>query len=115
MNKLIQFCQLAGLHPLVVFGMVAVDFMLFGPESASLGITWPISIAVATALTIPCILIQKYKMREPWGLAIGKGGLVGILTAIPTPLPSIVTLFGGALGTVALLTDGRSSSVDEKN
>jgi len=115
MNKFIQFCQLAGLHPLVGFGMVVVDLMLFGPESASLFITWPISIAVATALTIPCLLIQKYGMREQWRLAIGKGALVGILTAIPTPLPSIITLIGGTLGTVALLADSRSSSVDEKN
>lgn len=115
MNKVIQFCQLAGLHPLVGFGMFAVDWMLFGPESASLGITWPISIAVATALTIPCVLIQKYGMREQWGLAIGKGALVGILTAILTPLPSIITFIGGAFGTVALLADSRSSFVDEKN
>jgi len=115
MNKFIQFCQLAGLHPLVGIVMLAVDWMLFGPESASLGATWPISIAVATALTIPCVLIQKYGMREQWGLAIGKGALVGILTAIPTPLPSIMTFIGGTLGTVVLLADSRSSSVDEKN
>ncbi len=109
MNKFFQFCQMAGLHPLVGFGMFAVDIMLFGPESFSLGVSWSISIAVAIALTIPCVLIQKYGMREQWGLAIGKGALVGILTAIPTPLPSIITFVGGALGTVALLTDRKSS------
>lgn len=112
MNKFIQFCQLAGLHPFVGFGMFAVDWMLFGSETASLGITWPISIAVATALTIACVLYQKYATRDQWGLAIAKGLMVGILTAIPTPLPSIITLSGGVLGTVALLTDGRRSSVD---
>ncbi len=115
MNKIIQFCQLTGLHPLVGFGMLAVDWMLFGPESASLGISWPISIVVATALTIPCALIQKFGMREQWGLAIGKGALVGILTAIPTPLPAVITFIGGTLGTVALIGDSNSSSVDEKN
>ena len=115
MNKFIQFCQIFGLHPLVVLVMVSVDWMLFGPESASLGITWPISIAVAIALTIPCVLIQKYQMREQWGLAIGKGVLVGILTAIPTALPSILTFFGGTLGTVALIADSRNSSLDEKS
>jgi len=115
MNKIIQFCQLAGLHPFVGVGMFAVDVMLFGPEGASLGITWPISIAVAAVLTIPCVLMQKYGMREQWGLAIGKGLMVGILTAIPTPLPSIITLIGSGLGTAALLADGRRSSVDEKN
>ena len=115
MNKFIQFCQSTGLHPFVGFGMFAVDWMLFGPESASLGITWSISIAVAAALTIPCVLIQKFGMRETWGLSIGKGALVGLLTAIPTPLPSVITFVGGALGTVALIADSRSSPLDEKN
>lgn len=115
MNKFIQFCQLVGLHPLVVFGMFAVDVMLFGSESVSLGITWPISIAIATVLTIPCVLLQKWGMREQWGLAIGKGLMVGILTAIPTSLPSIITIIGAGFGTVALLADGKRSSEDEKN
>jgi len=112
MNKFVQFSQMVGLHPLVAFVMFASDWMLFGPESVTLGITWPISIVVAAVLTVGCVLIQKYGMREQWGLAIGKGILVGILTAIPTPLPSVITVIGGGLGTVALL-DSRSSSVDE--
>ena len=115
MNKVIQFCQLVGLHPIVGFGMFAVDTMLFGAESVSLGISWPISIAIAAGLTIGCVLIQKYQMREHWGLAIGKGIIVGILTAIPTSIPSIITVTGGVVGTVALLADGRSSSANEKN
>ncbi len=106
---------MVGLHPFVGFGMFAVDAMLFGSESVSLGITWPISIAVAAVFTIGCVLVQKNQMREQWGLAIGKGIIVGILTAIPTPLPSIITVVGGGLGTVALLADGRSSSLDEKD
>ncbi len=52
MDKFVEFCQKFGLHPLVGFGMVAVDTMLFGAESATLGISWPISIAVAVVLGI---------------------------------------------------------------
>lgn len=114
MNQIIEFCQMVGLHPFVGFGMVAVDVMLFGSESISLGVTWPISIAIAAILTIGCVLIQKYGMREQWGLALGKGILVGILTAIPTPIPSIFTLAGGVVGTVALIADGRRSSKGEE-
>jgi hypothetical protein len=106
---------MVGLHPFVGFGMFAVDVMLFSAESASLGITWPISIAIAAVLTIGCVLIQKYGMGERWGLALGKGIIVGILTAIPTPIPSIINIFGGVFGTVALLADGKKSSVEEKN
>jgi len=115
MNKFIQFCQLFGFHPLVAFGMLAVDWMLFGQESVTLGITWPISIAVAAALAIPCALIQKFGMIDQWGLAIGKAAIVGILTAIPTPLPSTATFIAGTLGTVALIADSRRSSKDTSN
>ena len=115
MNKFIQFCQMVGLHPLVGFGMFAIDAMLFGSESLSFGVTWPISIAIAAVLTIGCVLIQKKGMRDPWGLAIGKGLLVGLLTAIPTAIPSIITVTGGVLGTVALLANGKNPSLDEEN
>jgi len=107
MTMFVRFCTLFGLHPFVAFGMAAVDWMLFGPEAASLGASWPISIAVAIALSIPCILIQKYGMREAWGLAIGKGLMVAVLTAIPTALPSGATLVGGALGIIALLATNK--------
>ena len=115
MNKFIQFCQLVGLHPFVGFGMFAVDAMLFGAESVTLGITWPISIAIAAVLTVGCVLIQKYQMHEQWGLAIGKSLIVGLLTAIPTAIPSIITVTGGVLGTVALLSNGKNPSLDEEN
>lgn len=111
MSKFTQFCQLVGLHPLVGFGMFAVDWMLFGPEAATLGVSWPVSVGIAAALTIPCVLIQRFGMREKWGLAIGKGLIVGVLTAIPTALPSSgVLLIGGGLGSVALVSQSGKSS-----
>lgn len=54
-------------------------------------------------------------MREQWGLAIGKSMFVGLLTAIPTALPSTITAIGGVLGTVSLIANNGSSSLDEKN
>ena len=104
MSKLLDICRVLGLHPLVGFGMFAVDWMLFGAEAGSLGVTWPISIAVGAVLGVASVLIQKYYFKEDWGLALGKGLLVGLLTAIPTALPSFVPLAGGAMGTVALLS-----------
>mgnify|MGYP001032687854 CR=1 FL=1 len=113
MNKFIQFCQFTGLHPLVAILMIALDYMLFA--SGGLAISWPISIPIGIIATIICVLVQKNAMRDQWGLAIGKGLFVGLLTAIPSPLPSIFTLIGGGLGTVALIADSRSSFGDEKN
>ncbi|MCF6277944.1 MAG: hypothetical protein L3J16_04245 [Anaerolineales bacterium] len=88
MNTFKKLSQSFGLHPLVGFGMFAVDVMLFGAEALTFELTWPISIAVGAALTIPSILIQRHSFKDGWGAAIGKGLLVGVLTATPAPLPS---------------------------
>jgi hypothetical protein len=113
MNKFNQFCQMTGIHPLAALLMFVLDVMLFG--SGGLLVSWPISVPIGIVATIACVLIQKNAMRDQWGLAIGKGLFVGLLTAIPTPIPSLLTATGGALGTVALIANGKSSSVDEKN
>ncbi|HEU4326491.1 MAG TPA: hypothetical protein VFS21_25340 [Roseiflexaceae bacterium] len=95
--------QTLGLHPLVGFGMVAVDLMLFGGEAATVGVTWAVSVPVALALAIPCVLLQRYSYGDSWGVAVGKGALIGLLTAIPTPLPALVSLVGGGLGLARML------------
>ncbi len=103
LNNMQKLSKSFGLHPLVGFGMFAVDMMLFGGEMLTFELTLPISIGIGAALTIPSILIQKYSFNDTWGAALGKGLLVGVLTAIPTPLPAIVPLLGGALGTMQML------------
>ena len=95
------------MHFIPGFGMVAVDWMLFGGEAFSAGTLEILSIVVAAVLTIPCILLQKYSFGDSWGAAIGKGLMVGLLTAIPTALPSFVSLAGGVAGTVKMLAEGR--------
>ena len=105
LNNLKKLSQSLGLHPLVGFGMFAVDMMLFSTEVLTFELSWPISVAIGAALTLPSILIQRHSFGDSWGAAIGKGMLVGVLTAIPTPLPAIVPLLGGALGTMQILAD----------
>lgn len=102
-----------GLHPFVGFGVFAIDWMLFAGEGATFMVSWTISIGVAIVLSLGSVLIQKRGFKDDWGLAIGKGLIIGILTAIPTALPSIVPLIGGSLGAVALL-GGRSAPDSEK-
>lgn len=92
-----------GLHPLVGFGMFAIDWMLFFSEVATAGISMAITIPVAVILCIASVFIQKYSFKDEWGAAFGKGLLIGLLTAIPSPLPSIVAFVGGAVGTVKVL------------
>jgi len=94
------FIQKFGLHPLVAIAMISVDLMLFGPEWALGPVGWAVSVMVAFALTIPCILLQRFAYRDEWTVAISKGVIIGILTAIPTPLPAIVTGASGILGLI---------------
>ncbi len=107
MDTIKKLSRSFGLHPLVGFGMFAIDMMLFDSEVLTFGLSWPISIGVGVALTIPSILIQRYSFKDGWGAAAGKGILIGVLTAIPTPLPSLISLLGGALGTVQMLGSGK--------
>ncbi len=87
-----------GLHPLVAFGVVAVDFMLFGGEATTGGVSWVVSIAVAVALAIPVLLLQRFAYHDNWGAAAGKAALLAVLTAIPTPIPAIFPAAAGVLG-----------------
>ena len=107
MDAIKKLSRSFGLHPLVGFGMFAIDMMLFDSEVLTFGLSWPISIGIGAALTVPSVLIQRYSFKDSWGAAVGKGLLVGILTAIPTPLPSLISLLGGALGTVQMLGSGK--------
>ncbi len=93
-----KLAHAVGLHPLVAFGMFACDWMLFGGEAGSAGVGLAITVPVALALTIPCILLQRFSFKDGWGAAIAKGLLVGVLTAIPMPLGSPATLAGGVIG-----------------
>ncbi len=113
MDSMKKFSQSFGLHPLVGFGMFAIDMMLFGSEVLTFELTWPISVLVGVALTLPSILIQHHSFKDDWGAAIGKGVLIGVLTAIPTPLPALVPLLGGAIGTMQMLGSG-SEDADRK-
>lgn len=93
MNK---FLQTIGLDPLVAFAVIAIDFMLFAPDSTGVG--WIVSCIVAALLVMPCILLQRFSFGDNWKVAIAKGVIVGILTAIPTPLPAIATSVVGVAG-----------------
>ena len=100
---------LIGLHPATAAGVISVDLMLFGATAATLGAGWGISIPVGVVLGIAAALIQsRGSPRDDPALAIGKGMLVGLLTAIPTPLPSVLVLGAGAAGAGAWIQARRN-------
>src|SRR5438876_1147340 len=82
--------QVFGLHPLAAFGMIAVDWMLFGEEAATFGAGWAVSVPIAAFLTLACILVQRHMYKDSWGAAMAKGIIIGLLTAIPTAIPTLL-------------------------
>lgn len=104
-----------GLHPLVGFGMIAVDWMMFGGELATMELGLVVTIPIGLALGLGSSLIQYRSFdKGDWMMALGKGAVVGILTAIPTALPSVLTLGGAVAGTAyKLLGSGEDEDVIE--
>ena len=88
-----------GIHPLAAVVVVAVDSMLFGGTVITGSVGWLISIPVGTVLGVATGLVQRHgSPRDNRGFAVGKGLLVTVLTAIPTPLPALLVVGSGAAG-----------------
>jgi hypothetical protein len=93
-----RLMQMFGLHPIVIFATLAIDWMLFAEEVATVGVGWILSIPVGFVLGVGVAFCQRYMFRDEWGAAIGKAIIVGLLTAIPAPIPTVLLLPSGALG-----------------
>lgn len=98
-----------GIHPVPAIVVIAVDGMLFGTAVATLGTGWLISIPVAIVMAVAVVLFQhRGSPQDDLALAVAKGLFVGVLTAIPTALPSLLVVGQGAAGGVAMYLNDRS-------
>ena len=92
-----------GIHPAVAVVVVAVDSMLFGGTVATGGIGWAASVPVGIVLGAAAALIQRRgSPQDDLWLAAGKGLVVALLTAIPTPLPAVLVAGAGTAGAVTM-------------
>jgi hypothetical protein len=106
-----SFAERWGLHPFVGGGMLAADYMCFTLfEAPSMEFLFVLSAMVGFLLVLPCALIQKYSYNDNWGAAWGKAMLVGLLTAIPTPLPSFLTGAWAVMGFIGMRERGKRLS-----
>ena len=91
--------RVIGIHPMAAAGVIAIDAMLFGGTVVTGGVGLLASLPVGIALAVAVCLIQHCgSPRDNLGLAAGKGIMVGLLTAIPTPLPSVFVFGAGTAG-----------------
>jgi hypothetical protein len=94
------FTQFFGVHPAIAALTVIVDLMLFGGEVATMGAILPVSIGAGAVLGVIAYLAQRKWYGDDQDSAAIKGLILGFLTAIPTPLPAILSVPSGIVGLI---------------
>jgi hypothetical protein len=94
------FGQTFGIHPAIASLTLIVDLMLFGGEIATMGAILPISIGAGAVLGVIAYLAQRKWYGDDKDSAAIKALILGFLTAIPTPLPAILSVPSGIVGLV---------------
>ena len=97
------FGQVFGLDPRIAFLTVVVDAMLFGTDVATLGAGALLSVPVGVVLGIITYKAQRRWYGDDRESALIKGLVVGLLTAIPTSLPGLLTIPSGLIGLARML------------
>ena len=94
------FGQLFGLDPRVAFLTFVVDMMLFGGNVLTFGLLLPVSVGAGLVLGFVTYRAQRRWYGDDPDAALIKGTIVGLLTAIPTPLPAVLYVPAGIVGLI---------------
>jgi hypothetical protein len=93
-----RFGQLFGLDPRVAFLTLIVDVMLNAGDLATMGLLFPVSVMAGIALGYIVYKAQINWYGDDKESARIKAIILGLLTAIPTPLPEILYIPAGLIG-----------------
>ena len=100
------FIQLFGLDPRIAFLTFVIDLMIFGGVTLTLGLLIPIAVIAGIVLGFVTYRAQMKWYGDDRESALIKGVIIGLLTAIPTPLPAIVYVPSGILGLIHMVRKG---------
>ncbi len=89
------------LHPLTALALFALDHMLAVLEAISFGLFALASVLVGILAIGPVSAIQRRAYGDDRALAVAKGCIVGLLLAVPSPLPSYLTAMWGIASFIA--------------
>lgn len=92
------FGQMFGIDPRIAVVMFVLDAMLNAGEIASMGLLVPVSLVAGVVLGYVTYRAQRKWYGDDKESAKIKAMIVGLLTAIPTPLPEILYLPFGIVG-----------------
>ncbi len=102
-----SFVQKFGLDPRVAFLVLIVDMMLNAGDVLSMGLLLPLSIAAGFLVGYIAYRAQIHWYGDDPESARIKAVMLGLLTAIPTPLPEALYVPAGILGLVRTLRSTR--------
>jgi hypothetical protein len=95
-----RFGRLFGLDPRIAFAALIVDMMLNAGDIVSMGMLLPLSLAAGVVLGYVTYRAQINWYGDDLESAKIKAIVVGLLTAIPTPLPELLYIPAGVVGLV---------------
>jgi len=93
-----RFGQLFGLDPRVAFLTLIVDMMLNAGDLLSMGLLLPVSVGAGIVLGYAVYRAQINWYGDDKESARIKAVILGLLTAIPTPIPEVLYIPAGILG-----------------
>jgi hypothetical protein len=93
-----SFGQIFGLDPRIAFLTLVVDIMLNAGDLVSMGLLLPVSAAAGIVLGYIAYKAQINWYGDDRESAKIKAIVLGLLTAIPTPLPELLYIPAGLVG-----------------
>jgi hypothetical protein len=90
--------QMFGLDPRIAFLTLIVDMMLNAGDLVSMGLLFPVSLAAGIVLGYIVYKAQINWYGDDKESAKIKALVLGLLTAIPTPLPELLYIPAGIVG-----------------
>jgi hypothetical protein len=97
-KSMLRFGGLFGLDPRIAFLALIVDMMLNASDLISMGLLLPVSIMAGVVMGYVTYRAQiNWYGDDPESAKI-KALVLGLLTAIPTPLPEILYIPAGVIG-----------------
>ena len=91
-------------HPYSGVLIIAMDWVFFGMEAGTLGLSIPVMSLLAFATTLLGVFTIQIKLaKDNWAIALAKGVLGGFVAGIPTPIA------GTFLGALILALSGLST------
>src|SRR5215472_16615048 len=93
-----RFGQLFGLDPRIAVLTLIVDMMLNAGDLITMGLLLPVSVAAGVVLGYVVYRAQMNWYGDDKESAKIKALILGLLTAIPTPIPEILYIPAGILG-----------------